>query len=74
MHVNVVACLFTGCRIPVVRLLWEQVDWVQFPAARLSEGDRVTLRSPLYATHVLVNEGGQKPRTEIRFCGARVLL
>ena len=24
----------SGCRIPVVRLLWEQVDWVQFPAAR----------------------------------------
>ncbi len=26
--------LLSGCRIPVVRLLWEQVDWVQFPAAR----------------------------------------
>ena len=24
----------TGCSIPVVRLLWEQVDWVRFPAAR----------------------------------------
>jgi hypothetical protein len=24
----------TGCRIPVVRLLWEQIDWVQFPAPR----------------------------------------
>jgi hypothetical protein len=23
-----------GCRIPVVRMLWEHVDWVQFPAAR----------------------------------------
>ena len=26
--------LISGCRIPVVRLLWEQVDWVQFPAPR----------------------------------------
>ncbi len=25
---------FSGCRIPVVRLLWEQVDRVQFPASR----------------------------------------
>ena len=24
----------TGCRIPVVRMLWEHVDWVQFPAPR----------------------------------------
>ena len=24
----------TGCSIPVVRLLWEQIDWVRFPAAR----------------------------------------
>ena len=24
----------TGCRIPVVRVLWEHVDWVRFPAAR----------------------------------------
>ena len=24
----------SGCRIPVVRLLWEQVDRVQFPASR----------------------------------------
>lgn len=26
--------LLSGCRIPVVRLLWEQVDRVQFPASR----------------------------------------
>src|ERR1035437_1372627 len=24
----------SGCSIPVVRLLWEQIDWVRFPAAR----------------------------------------
>ncbi len=24
-----------GCRIPVVRMLWEHVDWVQFPAPRM---------------------------------------
>lgn len=28
------ASVKTGCSIPVVRLLWEQVDRVQFPAAR----------------------------------------
>ena len=27
----------TGCRIPVVRVLWEHADWVQFPAPRLRE-------------------------------------
>src|SRR3989344_1576459 len=27
-----------GCRIPVVRMLWEHVDWVRFPAARLYIG------------------------------------
>src|SRR3989338_3519786 len=27
----------TGCRIPVVRMLWEHDDWVRFPAARLNE-------------------------------------
>lgn len=29
-----VTMLLSGCRIPVVRLLWEQVDRVQFPASR----------------------------------------
>ncbi len=24
----------SGCSIPVVRLLWEQIDWVRFPASR----------------------------------------
>ncbi len=28
---------FSGCRIPVVRTLRVRVDWVQFPASRLSE-------------------------------------
>ena len=26
--------LISECSIPVVRLLWEQVDWVRFPALR----------------------------------------
>lgn len=25
---------YSGRRIPVVRVLWEHVDWVRFPAAR----------------------------------------
>ena len=32
----------SGCRIPVVRTLRVRVDWVQFPAARLNEGERGT--------------------------------
>ena len=31
----------TGCRIPVVRLLWEQVDPVRFWAPRQSESPAV---------------------------------
>ena len=26
-----------GCSIPVVQVLWEHLDWVQFPAARRDE-------------------------------------
>ncbi len=29
------ALLLTGCRIPVVRLFWEQVEGVQFSPPRL---------------------------------------
>lgn len=32
---KVLGWLRTGCRIPVVRILWEDDDWVRFPAARL---------------------------------------
>ena len=31
---NYVTIANPGRRIPVVHLLWEQADWVQFPAAR----------------------------------------
>ena len=32
---NAFVCFYrTGCSIPVVRLLWEQIDRVRFPAAR----------------------------------------
>lgn len=26
--------IISGCSIPVVRLFWEQIDWVRFPAPR----------------------------------------
>ena len=37
--------MFTGCSIPVVHLLWEQVDWVQFPAPRLAKYSESRLAS-----------------------------
>lgn len=32
---NILKFILPGCRIPVVRMLWEHVDWVRFPAARI---------------------------------------
>src|SRR5438132_1141601 len=37
----------TGRRIPVVRLLWEQIDWVQFPAARLISAHGLGYNNPM---------------------------
>lgn len=31
---NFVLRKISGCRIPVVHMFWEHVDWVRFPAAR----------------------------------------
>ena len=40
----------TGRSIPVVHLLWEQTDWVQFPAAR----HKITIRASLESGALIV--------------------
>ncbi len=44
---------YSGRRIPVVRVLWEHVDWVRFPAARQ---EREVLFSGLHEYENVLNK------------------